>query len=163
MAQANFALKCCGFSPQSLKLDDGGSFSFLTVVERMGGPACCLETMAFFSRNEEVVFLFDHPGRRYAMERRTVTKGIRTMSTRNGRISIIWLFYRFHKSFWVCNSFAPLYRIRGITGLKRWFRIRTLISVLIEFLPHVCFKASWPSFLINYLMGRSVNHQTYQS
>ncbi len=85
-----------------------------------------------------------------------------TMSTRNGRISIIVLFHGFHKSFKVCYSFAPLYRIRGITGLKRWFRIRTLISVPIEFLPPVCFKASWPSFLINYLMGRSVNHQTYQ-
>ena len=33
--------------------------------------------MAFFSRNEEVVFLFDLPGQKYAMERRTVTKGIR--------------------------------------------------------------------------------------
>ena len=40
--------------------------------------------MAFFSRNEEIV-LFGLPGRRYAMERRTATKGTRNDVDRQRR------------------------------------------------------------------------------
>ena len=47
--------------------------------------------MAFFSRNEEIVFLFGLPGPRYAMERRTATKGTRNDVDRQRRDFHNWI------------------------------------------------------------------------